>query len=211
MAVAILPLFSETIRGSQSSCGLQGIRSSLAELQAATRGDLEPESIAAISLVLERAAEVARVTGRLEFRGLAEHDGSTPSATLVEADGGHYGLHVDDGARLAIDALASGPMRLSVNIGDIARLFLFVNLGVDQMLDGIGRAGERSVFRAGLADEIGRSFLAAYPEYPIVALRVDPGEAYLAPTQAILHDGAGTGGRIARHLSFSGDIALRTA
>jgi hypothetical protein len=36
---------------------------------------------------------------------------------------------------------------------------------------------------------IGAAFMSAFPDYPIVRLRLQPGDAYIAPTENILHDG----------------------
>lgn len=37
---------------------------------------------------------------------------------------------------------------------------------------------------------IGAAFMSTFPEDPIVRLRLRPGEAYIAPTENILHDGS---------------------
>ena len=38
-------------------------------------------------------------------------------------------------------------------------------------------------------DDIRQNFLQKYPEYPVIKLRVAPDEAYIAPTENIIHDG----------------------
>jgi hypothetical protein len=40
---------------------------------------------------------------------------------------------------------------------------------------------------------IARDFMRAFPSYPAVRLRIRPGEAYIAPTENIAHDGSTIG------------------
>jgi hypothetical protein len=52
---------------------------------------------------------------------------------------------------------------------------------------------------------IGAAFMSTFPDYPIVRLRLRPGEAYIAPTENVLHDGSSTGVRaINQYLSMRG-------
>lgn len=89
------------------------------------------------------------------------------------------GLHIDswDGGRL--DDRAERSQRICINLGESSRYFLFVNRPITQMRQDAGDCPNETVSR----------FLRAHPNYPVVALRVDPGECYLAPTELIIHDG----------------------
>jgi hypothetical protein len=40
------------------------------------------------------------------------------------------------------------------------------------------------------------AFLHKFPEYPVVRLAVLPGEAYIAPTENMIHDGTTEGMRV---------------
>ena len=39
------------------------------------------------------------------------------------------------------------------------------------------------------AESIRELFLSNYPDYPVIKIRVSPGEAYIAPTENMIHDG----------------------
>ena len=48
------------------------------------------------------------------------------------------------------------------------------------------RAGYESLDLPGIVDK----FFQLYPDYPIIRLRQDPYEGYIAPTDSIIHDGS---------------------
>jgi hypothetical protein len=35
---------------------------------------------------------------------------------------------------------------------------------------------------------VGHRFMKKFPDYPVVRLRIDPGEAYILPTDNLIHD-----------------------
>jgi hypothetical protein len=96
------------------------------------------------------------------------------------------GLHVDswDGGIAA--GRAGGRRRLCINAGESSRYFLFVARPISAL------AKERSS-GTDHADRVAASFLAAQPHWPIVRLRLDPGEAYVASTEDLIHDGSTAG------------------
>jgi hypothetical protein len=99
------------------------------------------------------------------------------------------GLHVDnwdddwDGTTLR--------NRLHLNLGCESRHFLFINVLVQDFPvgpeipagPGVGTPSTR----------LGHAFMRGSPEYSVVRVRIDPGEAYLAPTDYLIHDGDSTG------------------
>lgn len=96
------------------------------------------------------------------------------------------GLHVDswEGASLrARDALRN---RICVNLSRARRSFLFVDLTLTEMMRALGLpdAEDHAVTLF-----TGHAFLRRYPDYPVVRVTLEPGEAYLAPTGQIVHDG----------------------
>lgn len=185
---------------------------SLDELRSATRAEHEPWDSDIITSLLARISRLCIVRGPLEFRGLAEHVPDCHSTTFVACENKFYGLHVDDGGRVPIASLDSAANRISVNIGEHDRYLNFLNLDVVTMMERVGRTFVTDAYVAGLSDGIGRAFLECHPDYPVVRVRVRPGEAYIAPTQNILHDGANfMAATIARHLTFSGSIAVKGA
>jgi hypothetical protein len=119
--------------------------------------------------------------------------------TVSAKPGGlRVGLHVDGWFRMPLGRRAQAPIRLCANFGWNDRYLLFLNISVDQFAS--GKIGEF----AGHIDEqirkkslllsspmiLVREFLTAFPEYPIGRIRIRPGEAYLAPTENLAHDGS---------------------
>ena len=49
---------------------------------------------------------------------------------------------------------------------------------------------DTTTFTPGLADRVGQAFLKRFPGYPVVKIRLKPGEAYIAPTENMLHEGS---------------------
>jgi len=107
----------------------------------------------------------------------------------VDQDG-RIGLHFDRWDRLYVDELELSSNRVSINLGPVDRHFIFLNQTASGMAAMLERANVR-VARDVLA--IGAAFMSTFPEYPIVRLRLRPGEAYVAPTENILHDGSSAG------------------
>jgi len=98
------------------------------------------------------------------------------------------GLHVDSWYRRGIEGRASSPNRISVNLGVHDRHLLYLNLPLRMIAARVAEA------RGGAAVEdisfaLPREFMRFFPDYPVVKLTVAPGEAYIAPTENIVHDG----------------------
>lgn len=103
------------------------------------------------------------------------------------------GLHIDFSVESHTLSIKNTVNRLTVNVGSESRYFLFVNLTIDKLIDRIKvyedrdfRAGYESLDLPGIVDK----FFQLYPDYPIIRLRQDPYEGYIAPTDSIIHDGS---------------------
>lgn len=75
-------------------------------------------------------------------------------------------------------------VRLSLNLSTEPRYFLYVNLTSHTL--GLDRG------RPTWAEDT-QAFFEANSSYPVVRVRIDPGEAYIAPTNHLLHDGSTLG------------------
>jgi hypothetical protein len=114
------------------------------------------------------------------------------------ASGLRVGLHVDSWFRLPLGSRAQAPVRLCANFGWNDRFLLFLNISVDQLANGeirtfAGWVDEQTRKKSGLLRRpiaLVREFLTAFPDYPIGRIRIRPGEAYLAPTENLAHDGS---------------------
>jgi hypothetical protein len=88
--------------------------------------------------------------------------------------------------------------RRESNLGNDVRYFLFIDLPVRQLLSAANalhsegsrvRQDKLRVRDRTFAGTVtGRAFMASSLMYPVVRVKVYPGEAYIAPTEDIIHD-----------------------
>lgn len=105
------------------------------------------------------------------------------------------GIHTDTVCNVPIHYRAFSPARLCLNMGLENRYLLFVNLSlnrVDALLHehGISYEEER---HAPALQAFRMAFMAHASDYPVLKLRIKPGEAYIAPLDNIIHDGCSAG------------------
>lgn len=146
--------------------------------------------------------------------------------TVKGRTGVHYvGLHVDSWVDIPLCEREHSQNRICINLGRGTRQFLFINLGLARMHEILhGRALRDSKY---YGSDLGHAFMRAFPAYPAICLSIRPGEAYIAPTENMIHDGSTLGAThpdVALHMignlaprsvverkraSFASSIALR--
>ncbi len=174
---ALVAAVRGTLGDATSDCDLRVASSSPAF--AAALGD----SVAAI-------AEYCRDSSGLAYVGAAV---AQPGLRTVTIDGGRRplertGLHVDSWDGGAAGARARSRRRLCVNAGREPRYLLFVPRRVSSLAAEAARVGAP-------VNAIASELLSSRPDLPIVRVRVDPGEAYVASTEDLIHDGSTEGAR----------------
>ncbi len=97
------------------------------------------------------------------------------------------GLHVDSGPESAPRMRAQTPNRISVNLGKEPRRLLFLNLSLAQVIARLPADVVNDP--ANSPTDLARVFLRTFPRYPVLSLEIEPGEAYIAPTENMIHDG----------------------
>lgn len=134
--------------------------------------------------VIESATEAFLCPGtavkKLGWRAIVA---TTPTLTIDNKVKLRTGLHVDSWDSAPLRDRGQSRNRLCINLGRFPRYFLFVNL----TMHGIWERLARPPVDPG---SLGRPFLERYPDYPVTRLLVEPGYAYIAPTENLLHDGA---------------------
>lgn len=145
----------------------------------------------ALALGFEDALRPAMVDGghSTAGTGVGVHPPGLPTVTWDPPRSGYIGLHLDSwyGPQTPLER-ATAPGRISINLGEEDRFFVFCNLPLAAMAHRVRPAGDAE--RAMDAGTVARDFLRQHPDYPLVRLRVRPGEAYVAPTENICHDGS---------------------
>jgi hypothetical protein len=109
---------------------------------------------------------------------------------------GYNGLHIDGWGGSAEDQATRvyNGSRIITNIGLETRHLIYINLRatkiVSQKLTGLdpNRAAAFACAERGTG-LLGAAFVEAFPDYPVIRVPIAPGQGYIAPTTAILHDG----------------------
>ncbi len=96
----------------------------------------------------------------------------------------YLGLHIDCWDKLPWDQRNTARNRILINLGDEERYFLFVNLTASQILKHI------KMISNGAPPYPYHNFFELFPNYPVVKIKLFPGEYYIAPTENIMHDGS---------------------
>lgn len=97
------------------------------------------------------------------------------------------GLHTDNWDNLAWNKRNFARNRICINLGNEARYFLFINLTVATIL------AKLKSCKFAIEREPSVNFLTLFHSYPVVKIKLEPGEYYIAPTDNIIHDGSTEG------------------
>jgi hypothetical protein len=103
------------------------------------------------------------------------------------------GLHLDSWYPRPLIERHLSRNRICINLGQDTRFFLFVNLTLVEMYEKLGFPLKESERFFHFGSGIGHAFLKRFPNYPVVRIKLDPGEAYIAPTEFMIHDGSSIG------------------
>jgi hypothetical protein len=99
---------------------------------------------------------------------------------------GRNGLHTDNWDALPLAQKQDSTNRICVNLGLDSRYFLFINLTERDIFEMLGCPD--SDIKKPWTRQLTNEFMRRYPDYPVVKLRIAPGEAYIAPTENMIHD-----------------------
>ena len=105
------------------------------------------------------------------------------------------GLHIDSAFQdVSFDQRNYAPVRISINLGLDDRFLLFVSASMDQIHQMLAERNLQYRMQSSIATHEFRTvFMDNFPDFPVVKVRIRPGEAYLAPTENVIHDGCTAG------------------
>ena len=136
-----------------------------------------------------------RAEGPPEACGFSSEPRPREHTTVNQKTGRRVGLHLDSWDQLAPRERWRGSNRICVNLGTAPRALVFVAQSASGFADDLLGAGIDIDRDAGaLIDQFGvsnlaRRYLEVFPDQTIVRVVVRPGEAYVAPTENLIHDG----------------------
>ena len=105
------------------------------------------------------------------------------------------GIHVDSWDRRPLRHRHRSRNRLCINLSREPRYSLFINLPLMKIFNKLGLRDPQDIFEDFRGLTLGHRFLQLCPDYPVIRMRVDPGEAYILPTDNLLHDASTEGNR----------------
>ncbi|MEG4441081.1 hypothetical protein QUB47_03365 [Microcoleus sp. AT9_B5] len=120
------------------------------------------------------------------INGMGGRQPGLSTATIDNKRGCRNGLHTDNWDGLPLAKKQEATNRICVNLGRDSRYFLFVNLTEMDIFEMLGCPD--SDLGKPWTRQLTNEFMQRYREYPVVKLRIAPGEAYIAPTENMIHD-----------------------
>jgi uncharacterized protein len=146
-------------------------------------------------VVTEAAVALAKIFGspneRTRTLGVGVNPPGRPTLTVSGSENLRIGLHVDSWSKLPANKRFEAPNRLCINLGRDVRQLLFINLPLRDIIARLP-GGTFDPCTSGATD-LARAFMTYNPTYPVVAIEIAPGEAYVAPTEDLIHDGCSEG------------------
>jgi hypothetical protein len=149
------------------------------------------ENVAAMSEYLGRLCD-ERLSW-IYFR-IADPDRVTLTKDEFGRDGRKLaGLHVDSWDGLPLRHRGRSRNRVCINLGRQPRYSLFINLPLMDMFHSIGLRDPEDIYEDFRGLLMGQRFMRRWPDYPAIRLQVNPGEAYILPTDNLIHDASTEG------------------
>lgn len=115
----------------------------------------------------------------------AKHN-STIATTWDNESKFFIGLHLDSWDPESLNLRHLSRNRICFNLGTNDRFFMFVNLPIIQLAQ---MQEHLDLYSPSVISSTIVNFFTLYPNYPIIKIRIKPFEAYIAPTENIIHDG----------------------
>lgn len=106
----------------------------------------------------------------------------------------YMGMHNDGTQSMTIHTAHKFGNRISINLGNDTRSFLFVNLSMIQALNMIGKKIDLKKNNVNIAN-IPKFFFEHFPDYPVIRVQQKPYQYYIAPTDNCFHDGSTLGNK----------------
>jgi hypothetical protein len=142
--------------------------------------DQKPSYIQAMDKLAEYILPLSLDDESLVCKGVYLNPPGLTTVTSDRSSQNYIGLHFDSWDRLPIEERHLSSNRICINLGKEDRYLLFINLSVLTI---------SRLIKEHTVNALKTAFLQAYPDYPVIKVRVSPGEAYIAPTENMIHDG----------------------
>lgn len=168
----------------------------------------------ALDIFATAVEERFSVSGGLEMLGISTKPPGLPTSTFNNKSGFRPGLHVDswdssgsgtNSRKVRGLGRAQARNRIAINLGAEPRQFIFLDAALSRLATciGVDPTDDRRV------EKLGREALNWLLPPRLIQISLQPGEAYVAPTEDLLHDATTLGkDQIDISLSFLGSISV---
>jgi hypothetical protein len=160
---------------------------------------ITPDEEVAVAEVRDRILGYCQGSPKTEILGINSSNPNMTTTTIyerVDADCKTYaGMHLDSWDKLPLKHRHKSKNRLCINLGREDRFFLFINLTLMDMFHALGLSEAKDMYKHYRGLKLPEEFMRKNPAYPVLKLRISPGEAYIAPTDNIIHDATNQGTR----------------
>lgn len=112
-----------------------------------------------------------------------------PTCTTNKETNLLIGLHLDSWDRKAFNKRSSARNRLCINLGKTTRYLLFINQTLRQISYMVNIPLGKQDHYENNPTHLLKAFMEQNPKYPVIKVAIEPGQAYIAPTENIIHDG----------------------
>lgn len=129
------------------------------------------------------------VGGEVAVHGVTGHPPGLETVTLRDPRGGRFlGLHLDSWDGVTLEQRLAARTRVCVNLGPDTRHFLWIPVTISELAQATSLAADAPVSAADCLNACARA--------PVFRLSLRPGDAYIADTDALLHDGSSSNARV---------------
>jgi hypothetical protein len=101
------------------------------------------------------------------------------------------GLHIDNFDGFDIGQTEHAGRRMCINLGAEVRHLLFINQPINTMIEWMKT--KKTVVKEYSQWNLYNDFMRYFSEYPVVKIPIQPYEAYIAPTENMIHEGCTEG------------------
>jgi hypothetical protein len=147
------------------------------------------------AVLIEPLRQVCELGEPLSWHGVSTNRPGLTTVTVNRQMGHYNGLHVDTWEDEELGERDRAANRVCINVGQNDRYFLFVPFSLIDMTKILARELGPNWNPPDRYTLIGRQFMQRHPHVPVVRIRLAPGEAYIAPTENLVHDGSTVGQR----------------
>jgi hypothetical protein len=143
--------------------------------------------------LLQALRTICELDEPLHCIGPGQNPANLKTVTVNRDIGRYNGLHVDNWDPLRLEARHLATNRICINIGQGDRYFLFLPFTLMDIAKVLSEEMGPRWEAPRRYTAIGRQFMELFPEVPVIRCRLRPGEAYVAPTENLVHDGSSVG------------------